>query len=369
VSRRLPPAERLAALGAVARATIDRLERAPVPLALLDRSDASLAASPLVDDRALEPLLRAPFGSGLGQALTASTDRLLQPAAATETGSPPRAAPVARERGAASEKPDEPRMAPGAAAIEPPGARRSSAAVATREPRARLRTPWSEDPAIARLARPVTEPRGDGERARGPQLDRQAARAWLAERADRTGSREVLARPLTAGVPGDDGAAVRLPDGAIAAPREPMAETATALDALLARVAPRREAGPGAAAAGDGERAPARVAPALPAVLPPAVLPAARPVTARLDGAVVADVERAAGPALAAPPLASASPLRRFALLAEAQEPPAPATPVAAPGARPVTPTSRPLDDADLADRIDRLLRREARREGLDLDP
>jgi hypothetical protein len=73
----------------------------------------------------------------------------------------------------------------------------------------------------------------------------------------------------------------------------------------------------------------------------------------------LADLAADAGPPLASAPL---SPLRRFALLAEAPTPPAPGIPPA-----PRTPPV--LDDAELAERIDRILRREARRDGLDLDP
>jgi len=75
-------------------------------------------------------------------------------------------------------------------------------------------------------------------------------------------------------------------------------------------------------------------------------------------------------PALAESPMTG---LRRFAMMAEADAPPAPAQveTTAALGPRgPSVPThALPLDDVELSERITRVIRREARRDGIDLEP
>jgi hypothetical protein len=341
-------------LGGVPRALIARLERDRDRLEQLAvAADRALEASPLMQDPA------APLVAPL------SLDRAL---------------------GAALEP-----AAPAGDVVEPGERRRRRRAVApsvARAPRASRAAP----PAIAveRSARThgATPP---------PSL--AAARDWLRVRAERAGSAAVLDQPIeiAAATPVADAiaqTAVPAPRPAAIATREPdaplpalsrlsdlvdelaaggrIAETGFArrrADRARAPIADTSAPAPSAASRPAPPIAASRPAPPIAASRPAPPIAASRlplasaplpPIDGTVDRAALAAPSADAGPPIADAP----SPLRRFALLAEA---PAPPLPGVAPLVRPPSPPA--LDDAELADRLDRILRREARRDGLDLDP
>jgi hypothetical protein len=259
--------------------------------------------------------------------------------------------------------------------------------------------------------------------ARAPAARAQAtvaeARAWLSAKAARAGAGGVLDRPLA--ITAADGHSLAqatfeprspyLPAAAAAlAPRSDPAGASTMterLAAVLARIATlsaraHRPAGsprdPSTPFASNTPRAPVSDAltvsplrstgaadehptPMLRNPMPIASsrLAAARsaPITSAAPHfethvSALASPGAPAEPPLAEPP---STPLRRFAMLAEAAAPPAPGQ---VEGSMPLGPrhperaASLPtpaLDDVELAERLTRVLRREARRDGIDLDP
>ena len=283
----------------------------------------------------------------------ATTGAALDPA----TGAPERVAepapdPAADRLDAASDRPRR-RSAPPGAPANPAWSDRRSAAVV---PGSRPSTGTTGDRLAAvldRIGAPVRAtspakpaPRTFGELGSAATNPAPAARdpvrgaAWTSGRPD-PGLAPATERPSAA-----SDAATASPDRAAA--------RATSIDRAPSDRTPSRTAtAADAMVPAPYDRAPSRTATAADAMVP---APYVAPPEA----------------ALAAPP---GSPLRRFALLAEAAAPmpPAQVEATAPLGPRPVVPLGPPpaaaLDDVELADGLLRILRREARRDGIELEP
>jgi hypothetical protein len=353
------------ALGARPRIAIERLERGRDALErLAGGGDAALAAPPLFADAAA-PLV-APIG--LDRVLAGAVDRAREAAATRdEIGEPVHRSAVASAPAAAARLRSVAAIAPLRSMAPPRSTRSRSVAAATTD----------DAPAAAHVPPP---PPIDRDRAAlvvpDRAGDRAAARAWLAARAARAGTAETIDRTVVTAP-----AVIAVPLPAASAPRRARGPGGIALDASPAGelAAPSPLASPidpAAAIAGLVDRV-GRSSPHSARREPIGAIDRAGAIGAIDRGGAIGAIDHRGAsvaspaaraeplaPAPAALPLASAplAPLRRFAVLAEATAPPAPGEP-------PPTRPPPPLDDAELAERLDRILRREARRDGLDLDP